>query len=184
MLQRYTLTAEIQIDRCGHFTHFIFGFNLIKTSILLNHVLQLEDYRVRIGGYRLDFHHGPVVFGQLGLASKPRDFRLGTSQQTAFKYQPVAVVLLSQLWLLRETGSKIFGHTHYGSCRFAVAAAQRERIITRCLSFLQTYSTRRLNSSVTSSSFLYGEFCASNNFLRKTRNTDQRQLVMIYRLGI
>lgn len=106
------LTTEIQIDRRCHFAHFIFSFDLVKAGVRFDHIVQLEDDRVRVGGDRLDLHDGPVVFGQLGFAPEPRDLQFGASQQTAFEYQPVAVVLLSQLRLLRKTRSEIFGHTH------------------------------------------------------------------------
>lgn len=130
------LTAEIQIDRRCNFTHLVFGLNLVETGVHFDHIVQFKDDHVRVGGHGLDFHDGPVVLEQLGFAPEPRDFRFGTSQQTALKYQSVTVILLPQLWLLREARSKVFGHTHCCVQTGRCSVAKKNNSFVLCVELL------------------------------------------------
>uniref|UniRef100_A0A182M8D8 Uncharacterized protein n=1 Tax=Anopheles culicifacies TaxID=139723 RepID=A0A182M8D8_9DIPT len=105
------LTAEVQIDRCGNLAHPILGLHLVQSGIGIDDVVELEHDEVLVLAERLDLELGTRVLGQQLLAPVPFDAWLWLRHQLTLEYQPIAIVLLPQLRLLREAWREIMvGH--------------------------------------------------------------------------
>ena len=108
------LTAEVEVDGPGDLAHLVLGLDLVEAGVGLNDVIQLEHHEELVRSYGLDAHKGASVLDKVRFTAVPVDIGLGRGQQLALEHQPVALILLPQLRLLREARREVIGHPHPG----------------------------------------------------------------------
>lgn len=106
------LTTEVEVDGGCDLAHLVLRLDLVETGVGLDDIIELEHHQELVGPDTLYLEVGPVILAELGLAAEPRDLGLGRTHQLTLEYQSVAVVLLSQLRLLREAGREVVGDPH------------------------------------------------------------------------
>lgn len=106
------LTTEVEVNGGCDLAHFVLCLDLVETGVGLDDVIELEHHQELVGPDALHLEVGPVILAELGLAAEPSDLGLGRTHQLTLEYQPVAVVLLPQLRLLREAGREVVGDPH------------------------------------------------------------------------
>lgn len=109
------LTAKVEIDRGSHFAHAILRSHLVQASVRFHHIVQIQNHGELVVAHRLTPDRCPAIGHQQHIAAIPFDVRLRCSQQLTLEDQPIAIVLLAQLRLLREAGCKIVSHSHRGT---------------------------------------------------------------------
>lgn len=106
------LTAKIEIDGGSDLAHLVLRLDLVQTGVGLDDIVELEHHEELVGADALHLEVRPVILAELGLAAKPGDVGLRRAHQLALEYQPVTVVFLPQLRLLREAGRQVVGDPH------------------------------------------------------------------------
>ena len=119
---RHLLTAEVEIDGGGDLAALVPGLDLVQAAVRLDHVVYLQYDIVEVSVDLLRAEHSARVLGEPLVAAEPLDGRRRLGAQFALEQQPVAVILLAQLRLLREAGRKVLP-TGAHRVRAAAAAA-------------------------------------------------------------
>ncbi len=107
------LTAKVEVDGGGDLAELVLGLDFVQAGVGLDDIVELKDDHVganlRLGGPEAR----PVIFHHLLILAEPVHFRLRIAAELALEDEPVAIVLLSELWFFHEFRCFILAHrTH------------------------------------------------------------------------
>lgn len=101
------LTAEVQVDRSGHLSILVLGFDFVKAGIFFFYIIQDKLDFVEVLCPGLDVDDNALAFFDVHVSSVPVNLGLGAGQKLAVEYQLVAIVFLTEFGLLGEARGEI-----------------------------------------------------------------------------